>query len=213
MREDACHDHGFSLLELTVALALLSVIMMLAYSGLKTVARADERTVRAVSEVRDILKVHKGLRGMLELAYPFDIRRAKKRVLYPVSGDDRTVAFTSPRKADDVMRRLKFSHDPLSLSLSLLDCPDWNDGAPEDVCKRSEFLAGVATFKISYLKQEIATTRWVDVWQRQKDLPEAIKIALTFKDSLSRDWPDMIVRTLIDEQAHCNFDPVSRQCR
>lgn len=206
-------DAGFSLLELTVSLALLSMLMILAYGGITSAVSADARTVSAVHESQDILKVHKQLRGWLERAYPFDVNRATKRVLYPMSGDDRTIHFTTPVMPDDIMRRLSLKFEPSTSSVTLLNCPDWNDGASEDVCKSEIFLRDVAGFEFQYLETENDENRWSRSWTSKKDLPEAVKLSIEFNDDINRTWPDLIVAMRIDEQAHCNFDPVSRSCR
>ena len=206
-------DSGFSLLEVTVALALFSLLMVLAYGGVRVVTNADSRMVVVQSEMEDILKVHKQLRYWLAHAYPFDIKRATKKLLYPMSGDDRTLSFTSPSLADNIMRHLTLAYDPIRKLITLRQCPDANNGVNEGLCRRDVFLDHVEQLQISYMTLENGTPNWVERWQKRTDLPKAVKLTLAFEQSLKRLWPDLVVEMRIDDQAHCNFDPVTRDCR
>lgn len=207
---------GFTLLELLVSMALMMLIGMLAYTSLSFGRLSLERTQETVSSVESVVNAQNRIREWLERAYPFDIGRSDRVIYYPLSGNDRSITFSTSLDQDaefDRLSRVRLQLDEFGRQFIIQHQLDSNDtDQPAFDAPQLTLISGVSAVRIAYL-EEGTPARWVSSWNRRQDLPLAIRFQVDLIDGDSRVFPDLIVRPTIDAPAWCDFDPVSRGCR
>ena len=211
-------ETGFTLLELLVALALMTLVAVLLTQALGFGRNAWQRAEASVQAMETVTSVRARLREWLERAYPFNPSRATRKVFYPLRGEERSVVFSTPlapEGGNNTLYRVELKFDDSKQQLLMryqeetnnTDRPDYD--APEEL-----ILEGVGNLRFSYLEPG-TPARWVSNWLRKEQLPKAIKIQMKSSDLPSQklSFPDLIIRPAIDGLAWCDFDPVSRDCR
>lgn len=195
------HQSGFTLVELIIALVILSFVMVLCGSGFRFGSRVWD-SVNTQSERVDILQASQGfLRKNISHALIHDRLFADEDVTGHdlFLGDPKRIRFISysPRYGiDDFLYAYELFLDKSTNQLSLRYSP-YNLG--EDVSQNkstSSILSDVKDVDIEYFSgfiNEEDGDGWFSGWDDPYSLPLLIKINVTFFDEQII-WPELIIQ-------------------
>ena len=219
---------GFTLIEMTVALALVSLMSIAMLQAYRFSQRALAQTTRVDAAARDIAGAQRLLRRLIEQAYPFEAPQteAAGRVERGLTGGASGLALSSPAPATAgavglYRYALALTKSGAAGELEVSWTLDRN-GAAETASSpnaRSEaLLEGVQSISIAYLELvELGNGQiepnWRDEWVDKSMMPALVRIRVTFAPGDPRRWPELVVAPRISADANCVFDVVSQMCR
>lgn len=203
-------QQGFTLVEMLLAMTLVSMILALAYSGLTTSTRAVDRGEALVDRSNHLRIVHGFVRQQLSSLMPLQIPPADEIEDQPVvyfEGDDRWVHFAAvmpghlssggPHEQTLFFERgsngieLKFDHDILRRD------EDWpTDSEREPIV----LIDGIRRGSFAYLTvdEEGFPDRWVDEWEDPQTLPLMIRVEIELDPAMRLVWPTMDIRPILE---------------
>lgn len=201
---------GFSLVELLLAMTLMSMLLALAYGGLRASSRATEKGQAILDDSNRIRMAHqfvrKQLTQLLPLAFEEDQEQQTRSVFRGDNGRIRYVAqmpgylgFGGPQ-----VQELEFvrgeSGMELVLSHTLLQ------GFDEEFLYQREpilLLDKVQSASFSFLGRDEGgeTLSWSPGWQDENVLPAAVGLEIEFTEDVYIEWPMLITSVRIDQGA------------
>lgn len=217
---------GFTLMELLVALLLLSLIATLSLSGIRlgvrtweTVGNRAEDTGRS-QMVRAFLSRELSQTTPLLLAASGNLRR----IAY--EGDSESLIFIAPLAPQFGLgglqrMRLVIIDDPDSAeqgkSLVLTRRPYYRDDEFSVDGESDEshiLLDGIADAEFSYRGAEGGgEDSWSDEWRDREAPPKLVRLRLSFLDSAVPNWPDLLAARRITVAPGCLASVASKDCR
>lgn len=221
-RGPAVGEDGFTLLELLVALALLGLLMMLIFGGLRFGARAwtavDHQTV-----------------GASDLGAVQDILRRAIAGAYPVFGsadlDDRTMVFDGRSDslalvtslpeaiAPNIRARDRFSLMEEGQSRSLVMAWRLDLPSPSDDAFLAEnkvvLLDHVRSLRFEYFgpPDENKDPEWQESWSGRTRLPDLVRVQIERDDAALPLWPGLVSAPMATATLACIYDPANGSCR
>jgi general secretion pathway protein J len=203
---------GFTLVEVLVCLALMSLIATALVASLELGGRTWQRVTRGVETLEDTARAQDFLRQHLSALYPAGATAAGTATGFLLSnGDALEFSGFAPGAMDTGMLRYQ-------VALSALD-PDvlevrFRPERASDDWSHERLLTGVALLSVRFFeKPPDAPGRWLDHWSDPTRPPLLIRLDVSFKPGDRRRWPPLFVAPRIDTNATCVFDTVSRSCR
>lgn len=200
---------GFTLLELLIAITLLGLLMAALFAGLQLGARAWERGEERLDQSARLQVVQGFLRDRLTQSYPLDVvedgSRRRRLMFEGTSGALRFVtlmpehlgtgfaefAVTIGDQAD--ARHLIVRWRPFEVSGPV---PATADGEPQV----KVLLAQIEDLQLSYYgapSRELPAA-WYEQWLEAGNMPELVRIRVSFAPGDRRHWPDLIVAPMTD---------------
>jgi len=173
---------GFTLIEIMVALLVLSLLALMSYRGLSAVLDAREHVRHETDKWRRVAVFFARFQRDVELAAPRPARVgagiAPAWLGAPTEAAQSSLEFSRFASIEDVdvARRIGYRlNDKQEIELSL-----WPglDVAPDTVPARYPLLAGVKTFQLQYLSPALA---WVDTWPTSAadlPIPRAVRLRI-----------------------------------
>lgn len=219
-----------TLIEMTVALALLSLLSV----GILTSFRIGERSWRQLSKTvdddRDVLNAHRFLRQVFESAYPFQPSRDARTAAFGLEGTSTGLNLTAPMPqggGDSGYARYLFAVEESergSKSLVVRWALDRNGLQPEAVrapvedLHREVLIERVQSVEWGYLEAADPAigpgdANWRSLWTDHRKLPALVRLRVRFAPDDTRQWPELVVAPRITDDALCQFDAVSQTCR
>lgn len=215
---------GFTLIEMIVALAIVSLMSVAMLQAWRFSQRALTQTTRVDAAVHEVAATQRLLRRIVEHAYPFEtgatVAPGAPRGLM---GQSRGFTVTAPAPG------LTGGVGMYRYDVALTDGGDlevsWEldrNGAPDTesrgAARRETLLGGVESMSVEYLELvergngEIESF-WHETWVDKPALPALVRIRLKFSDGDRHTWPELVVAPRISTDANCVFDVVSQMCR
>jgi general secretion pathway protein J len=205
-------DSGFTLVELLLAITLMSILLGLTYSGLRAATRSSEQGEKLLAAGGELRASHQFMRRQLNqmLPLPFAVTddAAELRVVF--EGDAQHIKFVAPMpgylgtggpqvqlveivNGDDGGSVVQFSHALLQ-------------GFEEEFLYDREpviLLEGVDSAGFEFLgkDEEGELIGWTSSWDQPDLLPVAVRLDLAFQEDLNLRWPDLAAGVRIDAQA------------
>ncbi len=207
-------DAGFTLLELVVALALSSGLMLLSYNSLSSFIKVRSYVTSSMQVSQQQMAFSQRLTRLIGGAQLFDARRSLNQKQYPLSGDDRSVSFSAQPHAESPVMRYRLSHDSIDGSVHLESCYDLpgENMDSSDECSDEVLATNIYALNLAYAQKLAGRLSWRTSWLQQDQLPKAVRV--TLRDEYGRASSQRLtIRLLSEQRAHCNYDPVSRRCR
>jgi general secretion pathway protein J len=195
---------GYTLLELLVAMLLLSIIGVICAGGLQFGTAAWSRTERVIADTKEIDAAQDILRALLGHAVP-----VRQDGLTAFDGEARRVAFTSP--APQALGAGGLAQLEISAEADrdggrlVLRASARGGSAREAVLAR-----GLGAMHISYLDASERVPVWLALWRDRDRLPDAVRFEA---DAAGGPWTLLIVHPRIAQSAACDYDPESASCR
>lgn len=182
------HMQGFTLLEVMIALVLLSLIMTVLFSGLRLGVSSWDTAERVVAETAEQELALRLLDRQLALAMPLMLERDGEQARIAFEGEPNRVRWASPLPAHRGGGGLQWLTLELGetargaglvLRFRLLH-PDTQDAPADQVEDTELLLAGVDAMDVSYYgrpdNQEDG--EWFSEWPVRDRLPDLIALAL-----------------------------------
>jgi prepilin-type N-terminal cleavage/methylation domain-containing protein len=198
-------DGGYTLIELVVALLLLSFIAIAISGGVQFGSRVWEHSQAKLAISDNVAMAQHIVRLVLGAATP---RYQGGFVSFngtPSSIDfdgEPPLAFPAGGLAHfHLQTRNAAGNTGLSLQASAIV-----DARFE---RKADLITNIGTLHFSYLDAEEKVPTWLAYWRDRDRLPDAVRI----EADNSSTWPALIVALPIAESSNCIFDPVSLICR
>lgn len=203
---------GFTLVELLLAITLMSILLGLTYSGLRAATRASERGEQILAAAGELRATHQFIRRQLNQMLPlaFAETEDEQAVRIVFEGDARHIQYVAPMpgylgsggpqvqlvevvSGDDGEFLIQFSHALLQ---------DFTEDRLRD---RDPviLLEGVSSAAFEFLgrDQEGELTGWSANWEQLDQLPVAVRLDVEFTEGLNLHWPDLAAGVRVDEQS------------
>jgi general secretion pathway protein J len=212
MSRQAGRSSGFTLVELLLAITLMSILLGLTYSGLRAATRSSERGEQLLAAGGSLRASHQFVRRQLNqmLPLPFAIDGSSDEIRIIFEGDARRIQYVAPMPGylgeggpqvqlielvpgndNDVI--VQFSH-------ALLQGFEQERLFDRDPVILLEGLES-AGFEFLGKDDDGVLTDWTTVWDQQDSLPVAVRLSIEFSGDLNLHWPDLVASVKIDESA------------
>jgi general secretion pathway protein J len=201
---------GYTLIELMVALAILSLVFLLLTSGFQLGSKFSLVREERVTDSADVISVQELLRRLLSQARPITVNNddAQKRDGILFVGNDNSMRFVAP-----LPRHLGVG-GLYEVAIYLTD--DEHSGRPgkrlmmswrlfqgtrsssPTLKRQTVLLSGVKEIRCSYFGFHIKKPRaWYNDWEGLWLLPEVVRIRLSFSQN-DLIWPELIVAPAVN---------------
>lgn len=200
-------QRGFTLVEVLLAMIIVSLILVGAYSGLRTGTRAVDRGEQVVDLNNHLRIVSRFLRTqmmqMMPLQIPSDDAFEDNSVVF-FEGDDRGMRFAGPMpgylsNGGPHEQRIFIDRGELLFEHSVLNHEEeWRMGEPRDPVV---LLSGIDRARFEYLAPPEGDEEepvWVSDWETPSVLPMMIRLEIDMDPETRVVWPTMEVRPRID---------------
>jgi general secretion pathway protein J len=207
---------GFTLVELLLALTLMSMLLALAYGGLRAATRAADRGQTILEDSSRIRMahqfIHKQLNQMTPLAFA-GAEESDERTVF--LGDANRIRFVAPMPGylgfgGPQVQELAIVHgkDGLELVLShalLQGFEERQLDEPEPIL----LLEDIETASFSFLgrDEDGALGAWTAAWEETGTLPASVALDIEFTEDVYIRWPLLTAAVRVDPAALINIAP------
>ncbi len=181
---------GFTLVEVVVAISILSMIVLGTLAALRTFGRT-QTTLETVSERTQSLRQVSGLlRRTLVDAQPLPFSTRHTFGLY-FFGDSQSLVWVAPFSVSRHLGGMTVFGLRAQDGDLLLTMAPYVDSHPVDESNLQPLVIAeeVESFSLAYRAEPGG--EWVENWQGQPALPDSLRLTLMVE---GRHWPDLIVR-------------------
>ncbi len=197
-------SHGFTLIEVLIAMTLLSIMVTLLFASLKICADSWYKGEHKIAEVNEIAIVYHFFQQHLAMAKPL-LNDAQK-----TSDLQAPLAFQGKNQSLQFVSAFPASVGKLGLQLFSIDLQKEGDEqvikvtitpffAMQDGKNKEEvvLLRHVSDFSISYfgaddgMDNNMSNSSWHDEWLEKISQPRLVKLSIKRDDGLF--WPDMLI--------------------
>jgi general secretion pathway protein J len=210
---------GFTLIEVLVALALLSLLVTALFGAMRYGIGAWKRTTVQVNQLDHTLHVQNFLRRAIEDAYPLFISDGATRNYVDFRGNSNSLDFLSSAPialATGGRARFTLSVVAADGHVELVVASDLEltnrRGSP---LTARALISDLESVEISYFGRVLTdrTGGWHDRWTEQPALPQLIRIRVRYPTGDPRIWPELLVAPRITADVGCVHDPLTNGCR
>lgn len=188
---------GFTLIEVLLAMTLLSVMMTLLFVSLKICAESWEKGEKKIFDVGEIAGVVNFFQRHLVVARPLWNDFTKEERLFSFQGDRQSLQFVSsfPASAGRAglqLFTLRLLNENRQNVIKVTITPFYPVAEGDEWLTEEETLIkGVSGFSLAYFGQEAGETesRWLDQWRERDQLPKLVKIKIDLENEVF--WPEM----------------------
>lgn len=203
---------GFTLVELLLAITLMSILLGLTYSGLRAATRSSEQGEKLLAAGGELRASHQFIRRQLNqmLPLPFAVTDDAEELRVVFEGDARHIKYVAPMpgylgtggpqvqlveivNGDNGESIVQFSH----ALLQGFEEEFLYDREPVILLERVDS----AGFEFLGKDEEGELTGWTTSWDQPDILPVAVRLDLAFQEDLNMRWPDLAAGVRIDAQA------------
>lgn len=215
---------GFTLVELTVALALMALMATVLFGALSLAARSWDAGEGKVDEVAGMRQVESYLREQLTALYPQRLRKAVEvPLLFAGEREELRYAAALPARVAEggvfYFRLALVRNGDKSQLVQERVIPDTAASAePEFASAQQSVLAeGIAELKLSYFGRDPNASdadapTWRDRWDDRNQLPLLVRIEV--KPVNREPWPPLVVEPRRSPEAGClAWDATAHRCR
>jgi len=214
-------QRGFTLIEMAVALAVVAMIAVVLFEGLRFSQRAHEKVVGRGGDSWQIFASQRLIRSLLESAYPRDPAAAEMVPTYGIEGDrEKLSVLAGAPLAAGGSGLQRYEIEPRRNSKGRTDVVvRWRtelaaQSQSADSTAEEILIENVAAVKWAYLDAERgAEPAWLDQWRGHASLPRLVRLEVSFVSGDPRTWPELVVSPRITDDANCAFDVVAQRCR
>jgi general secretion pathway protein J len=208
-------DGGFSLVEALASLVVVAMIALMLVEGVSTGKRVWERIDWREAHGEALEAAQTVLRDRIEQSYPATLYD-KAPPYADFRGTPEQINFIANPPMSErpgALRRYTLALDTATnLVLSSISDVAPTSGAP---VRSQVLLRGVRQLDIAYFgsAQPDYTRRWRTDWNGEANLPEAVRVRLTFEPGDARQWPDLIIEPRVTIDSDCKLNPITHHCK
>jgi general secretion pathway protein J len=213
-------EAGFTLMELLVAITLLSLLSLVLTSSLRFGLTAWARGTDHAERVDHGLIVQDFLRRAIGDAYPYflstDPTRGTGRVDFV--GTAQSLRFLSPAPiALGGRGRVRFEvsvdRNGGRSDLVVASAPELADSTSTP--ERKILMPDVEAIELAYFgkRRSDRAANWHDAWAEEPALPQLVRLKVRLRSGDTRAWPDLVVAPRITADVSCVHDPLTKRCR
>lgn len=205
---------GFTLLEMLIVLALLSMLM-LALTGIILVGiMARGRVTEVTVDQQDFSAFERLVTNELGRAYPDWIKEGNIQCI-DFNGASDNVVFLAPALDSQGQGLAYYSlsivredgQNAILLKTMAVD----GDVAPS---LTTHFAIGLESLHLAYFgaSSNAGAPSWQYDWKTRQTMPELIAVQVSFPKVDRRSWPTVIIHPEIDADITCQIDPETHTC-
>lgn len=216
-------QRGFTLIEMVVALTILGTMLMLLYSGLSFALRSWDASDVNGQRTMDRRVGENFLRREVSELFPM---RWKDPVTLKLAfeGDSHHLRFVSSRPAgiamgglslvsidvEDDARNRRERH--LVMRRAMPD-DEQKDFAPLDKAEATILIPDVDGIELAYFgaENDFAEPKWFDDWRYPSRIPQMVRLRVKTAEGV--ELPEMVMKTMLGEEAGCLENSFQRLCR
>ena len=216
-------ESGFTLVEVVLAMVLLSTMMLLLYSGMSFALRSWDAGDANGRRVADRRIGENFLRRELTEIFPMRWKDATQ-VKVAFSGEPERLRFVSTRPVGVALGGLALvnvevegdarrGERHLMMRRAMPD-EEAKDFKPlEQAQKPTVIIAGVESVVFSYFGSEndFSLPKWMDKWPYPGRVPQMVRMRVKSADGTM--LPDLVARVMLGEEAGCLENSFQRLCR
>jgi len=191
MMQDARSDAGFTLIELVIALSIVSLLSVMLIGGYTFASRAWNRVDAAVDASGEIYGAQSVLRRALT---GLSLDPAEQKFEGSATTLQLVSQFALPGDAPEATA-MDLSVDPCTEGHCLvlvLSRPGWSKQGAQTVA--TPLLRGIAHVAISY-RGKGTDAQWQDAWAGDQGAPSLVRIDVKFAGRTARHWPTLYLAT------------------
>ncbi|MGY6276868.1 prepilin-type N-terminal cleavage/methylation domain-containing protein [Methylomonas sp. MgM2] len=201
--------NGFTLIEVMIAMTLLSVMVVLLFSSLKTAAESWNAGERKVAEVNNKAVVYQFFKRHLTTIRPLPMLNNEQNFLaenqQAFQGLPQSLIFVAALPAASARKGLQVFNialDPADHSVLMVTLTPYRqiEGDTEfEPVKPEVLLENVADLRFAYFgkTEDIDVLQWRDEWRVADRLPSLIKVSIQLADGSY--WPEMVFALKINQ--------------
>ena len=200
---------GFTLLEVLIAMTLLSIMVTLLFSSLKVGAESWDRGETKIAEVNEKAVVYQFFKRYLPGIRPIWDEFSADERLFTFQGTEKSLQFVSAFPSSAGRKGLQhflisFDDNEEEAVLTVLLKPFYpaKDGMEWEE-EKVILLESIKKFSLSYFNKE--ENGWVDDWKEKQSLPALIKVQIELKNESY--WPKMVFELKVSAQ-ESSADPM-----
>jgi len=203
---------GFTLVELLLAITLMSILLGLTYTGLRAATRSSERVEKLLAAGGELRAAHQFMRRqlnqMLPLSFAVTDDAEETRIVF--EGDSRRISYVAPMPGYlgsggpqvQLVEVVSGDNDDMVIQFSHALLQGYEE---ERLYDRDPviLLEGVQSAGFEFLgrDEEGELTGWTTSWDQQEILPVAVRLDVEFTEGLNLRWPDLAAGVRVDAQA------------
>lgn len=203
---------GFTLVELLLAITLMSILLGLTYTGLRAATRSSQRGELILAAGGELRASHQFMRRQLNQMLPLSFAETDDiqalRIVF--EGDAQHIKFVAPMPGYlgtggpqvQLVEVVNGDNDELVIQFSHALLQGFTedrlyDREPVILLERVDS----AGFEFLGRDEEGELTGWTTYWDQQDILPVAVRLDLEFSEGLNLHWPDLAAGVKVDEQS------------
>lgn len=220
MMQDRRYDAGFTLVEMLVALAVVSLAAVLLVIGISRINLELGLSRFGDGRIGDVAAAQFTLRQRIERVFPAKDPQTGNTVDFSGREDSLDFISKAPENAspDALQRyRLKLSGDG-TLTLykisTLTTAIDPRQTSTEGWIA-TPLIAGVRNLNIRYFgpMPDNSGNGWQGYWNHRPALPKLVRLKVDFPEGDNRGWPDLVVRLHSANGDSCERDLRTEECK
>lgn len=213
---EAPHAAGFTLVELLLALTLMSMLLALAYGGLRAATRATDRGQDILEDSSRIRMAHQFVRKQLNQISPLVFEQSEdgtERTVFV--GEERRIRYVAPMPGylgfgGPQVQELAIvrGRDSLELVLSHALLQGFEE---ELLYERAPIplVGDIANARFSFLGLDETgeLAGWTYTWDTPGSLPKSIALEIEFEEDVYIKWPLLTASVRVDQSALAELAP------
>lgn len=192
-------NKGFTLIEVLIAMTLLSIMVVLLFSSLKICAYSWEKGESKITEVNEIAVVYNFFQRHLSVTKPLWNDLSEEEKVFSFQGRANSLKFVSAFPASAARSGLQL----FSLDLQTEDNDQFINVtltpffpvAEGETWHKEEvtLIKNVSDFTLAYFGSEdgVSQGNWTDEWLNKDTLPRLVKININLENGVY--WPEIII--------------------
>lgn len=210
-------DGGFTLVELLLAITLLSMLMALTYGGLQAATRTTDRGQKILEESGRLRMAHQFVRKQINQAIPLGFSQLDEAaaelgeapLMEVFFGEARSIRFVGPMPGylgfgGPQVQELDIINGKNGLELVLTHALlQGFEDANLDERDPIVLIDHIETAEFSFLTrdEEGEIAGWVTGWEDTSKLPVAVALDIKFEEGVYADWPLLVSAVRVDSSA------------
>ena len=192
-------EQGFTLMEVLIAMTLLSIMVVLLFGSLRICAQSWEQGEKKINEVNVVAVVYQFFQSHLSTAEPLWNDFSPDEKSFSFQGKAQSLEFVStfPASAGRSGKQLfsiQMAEEDQEKVIKVAITPFFPVAEGEEWEKEEVILLrGLSDFSLAYFgnDDDLGSSNWQDTWLDKSALPQLVKIKITLENETF--WPDMII--------------------